>query len=291
MREILSITDKYDEAFVRDGMASLEALNSFALGFYKDVAEIYDGLTRVKNVERNPTGFSLSDAPILGLLVRIWKLLKEVIHYYERDNAQIISVLERPMIEAAVMAAYLLTSDDAVIEDYRKCSYKDRLRLLRDLKAGSAFFDTKAGKRLLASVEDKMNFEKLTEADFQTQKDQNWRVQGKSFRKIFAEIEHDDLYPATYGMMSESIHGSWNESMDWDLHRNDDGTFSAYGLYCSADIRFVSPVLKFTTNPFRLWLRRIGCDDEELMTLLDWVDRVNTALFMQFDRRYPASEA
>lgn len=290
MHEILAITAKYDEAYVRDGLTSLEAVNRFALGFYKDVAEIYDSLTRVKNIDRNPTGFSLVDAPSLGLLVRVWKILKEVIRYYEEDNAQIISVLERPMIEAAVMAAYLLVSDDAIVEDYRKCSYKDRLRLLRDLKAGSRFFDTKAGKRLLAAVQDKMRFEKLTEADFQTQKANRWRVQGKSFRDIFAEVEHDDLYPATYGMMSESIHGSWNESMDWDLRRNDDGTFSAYGLYCPADIRFVTPVLNFTIEPYRLWLKRIGCADENLMRLLDWVERVNTALFMQFDERFPTLE-
>ena len=168
MDEILKITDKYDAEFVRTGFSSLDGLNRFALGFYKDVAEIYDGLTRVKNVERNPTGFSLVDVPILGLLVRVWKLLKEIVRYYELDNAQIIGALERPMIEAAVMAGYLLAGNDAVIEDYRKCSYKDRLRLLRELKAGSPFFGTKAGNRLLAAVEDKMHFERLTEADFQT---------------------------------------------------------------------------------------------------------------------------
>jgi hypothetical protein len=287
MDEILAITAKYDAYYVRDGLADLAAVNRFALIFYKDVAEIYDGLTRLRHADRNPTGFDLDDAPILGLLVRVWKLLKEVIHYYEQDNAQIIAVLERPMIEAAVMASYLLTGDAATLEDYRKCSYKDRLRLLRDLKAGSPFFDTKAGKRLLAAVQEKMRLEGLTETDFQAQKDNRWRVGGKSFRDIFAAIVHDDLYPSTYGMMSESIHGSWNESMDWDLNRNPDGTFSAYGLYCPADIRFVTPVLKFTIEPYGLWLKRIGCDDDNLMRLLDWVERVNRALFVQFDDRYP----
>jgi len=59
MGEILKITDKYDAKFVRTGFSSLDGLNHFALGFYKDVAGIYDGLTRVKNVQRNPTSFSL----------------------------------------------------------------------------------------------------------------------------------------------------------------------------------------------------------------------------------------
>jgi hypothetical protein len=101
MDEIHKITDKYDAEYVRTGISSLDEINKFALTFYKDVAEIYDCLTRIRNIERNPVGFSLEDAPILGLLVRVWKLLKEVIRYYEQDNAEIISILERPLIEAS----------------------------------------------------------------------------------------------------------------------------------------------------------------------------------------------
>jgi len=98
MDEILKITGKYDETFIKERLTSVEALNKFSLTFYKDVAEIYDCITRIRNIERNPKGFSLDDAPILGLLVRVWKLLKEVIRYYEEQNADIIGVLERPLI-------------------------------------------------------------------------------------------------------------------------------------------------------------------------------------------------
>ncbi len=69
-------------------------LNKFTGTFVKDVAEIYDCITRMRNFERNPTGVGLEDAPILGLLTRIWKLLKEIVTYYEKDNAEIISILE-----------------------------------------------------------------------------------------------------------------------------------------------------------------------------------------------------
>lgn len=286
MDEIRKISEKYDDAYVKEGLNSLEGINKFALTFYRDVADIYDALTRIRNIQRNPIGFSLDDAPILGLLVRIWKLLKEIIKYYEQENAEIISILERPLIEASVVASYLMTNDRSVVEDYRKCSYKDRLRILRDLESGSAFTESKGGKRLVKSVREKMAFEKLTPQDFDLQKKNRWRIQGKSFRDIFSEVEHDDLYAATYGMMSESIHGSWNESMDWCLIKNDDGTFKAFPFHHPADVRYVSPTLRFTNKPFRLWLQRIDAYDENLQTLLDWVERVNTALFRQFDSRY-----
>ncbi|MGH6847693.1 MAG: DUF5677 domain-containing protein [Methylocella sp.] len=286
MDEIRKITEKYDGAFVREGLSSLQEINKFALRFYKDVAEIYDCLTRIKNVERNPIGFALDDAPILGLLVCIWKLLKEIINYYKQDIAEIISILERPLIEASVVATYLMTNDRSVIEDYRKCSYKDRLRILRDLESGSAFCETKAGKRLLKAVREKMEFEKLTTQDFDLQKKNRWRIQGKSFYDIFSELEHADLYAASYGMMSESIHGSWNESMDWCLTKNGDGTFSSYPFHHPADIRFVTPTLRFSNKPFRQWLQRIDAYDENLRNVLDWVERVNTSLFRQFDEKY-----
>jgi len=218
--------------------------------------------------------------------VRISKLVKEVVKYYERDNAELIGVLDRPMIEASIIATYLMLNGSDAINDYRKCSYKDRLRILRDLESGSPFLDTKAGKRLLAAVREKMNFEGLTKDDFTVQKKNGWKLQGKNFRTIFAEIERDDLYPSTYGMMSESIHGSWNESMDWGLVRNDDGTFSAFTDCHPADIRFMVPVLHFTVRPFQLWLERIDVYDDDIKGTMDWINRVNTRIFRTFDDLY-----
>src|SRR5437870_7363065 len=122
--------------------------------------------------------------------------------------------------------------------------------------------------QVIEAVREKMAFEKLTAEDFDGQKKNRWRIQGKSFRDIFSEVEHADLYAATYGMMSESIHGSWNESMDWCLTRNEDGTFSTYPFSHRADIRFVSPTLRFTNKPFGLWLKRIDALDDNLHNVL-----------------------
>lgn len=286
MEELRKITEKYQPDYIGEGLASLDSLNQFALTFYKDVAEIYDCLTRLKNVDRNPSGFSYEDAPILGLLVRIAKLLKEVIAYYEKDNAEIISILERPLLEASTISTYLMRNGSDVMLDYRKCSYKDRLRILRELEAGSAFFDTKPGQRLLKSVQEKLDAEGFSKDDFGEQKKNRWKLQGKTFYDIFAEIEHADLYAPTYGMMSESIHGSWNESLDWCLIKEEDGTFRANLFSYPADIRFVTPTLKFTNTSFRLWLERIDVYDENMRGVLDWIEKMNSTLYVKFDEMF-----
>lgn len=286
MEELHKITEKYQPDYIGEGLSSLDNLKGFALIFYKDVAEIYDCLTRCKNLERNPSGFSYEDAPILGLLVRIAKLLKEVIAYYEKDDAEIISILERPLLEASTIATYLMRCGPDVMLDYRKCSYKDRLRILRELEAGSAFFDTKPGQRILKSVREKLDAEGFSKDDFGEQKRNRWRLQGKTFYDIFAEVEHADLYAPTYGMMSESIHGSWNESLDWCLIREADGTFRANLFSYPADIRFVTPTLKFTNTSFRLWLERIDVYDENTRCVLDWIEKVNETLYVKFDAMF-----
>jgi hypothetical protein len=286
MEELKQITDRYNPDYVREGLASLDSLKRFSLVFFKDVAEIYDCLTRLKNVERNPSGFSLEDAPILGLLVRIAKLLKEVLAYYEKDNAEIIGILERPMLEASAIATYLMRHGPDVMLDYRKCSYKDRLRILRDLEAGSNFFHTKSGQRLLKSVREKMKAEGFSKDDFSQQKKNKWRLQGKTFYDIFAEVEHEDLYASSYGMMSESIHGSWNESLDWCLTKESDGTYKSNLFSYPADVRFVVPTLKFTITPFRLWLERIDVYNDDIRGLMDWIERLNVLLFRRFDAMF-----
>lgn len=287
MEELENILEKYETDYPSEGFRDLEHLYEFSSQFYLDVAEIYDCITRIKNVERNPTGYGLSDAPILGLLVRVWKILKEMmIRYHKENNAEFISILDRTLLESAVTATYLLKNGDDVIEDYRKCSYKDRLRILRDYKDGSDFFQTKAGKRLLKSVQKKMQLEQLNEAGFAEQKKNRWKLQGKSFFDIFSTIREEKLYRYTFGIMSESVHCSWNESMDWCLSKNEDDTFSAYPFHHPADIRYISPMLLFCNEPFRLWLNRIDIEEPFLFTLLDWIESLNRRLFTEFDKLY-----
>lgn len=86
--------------------------------------------------------------------------------------------------------------------------------------------------------------------------------------------------------MSESIHGSWNDSMDFDLRLHDDGTFGAYPFAQPADIRYVAPLIRFSNPAYRLWLQRIDAYDSNVAATLDWMERVNQALYLRFDETF-----
>ena len=286
MEEIVEIIDKYKDTDLEPQLSSFDSLKNFSVQFYGDVAEIYDALTRLKNLERNPTGFIINDAAILGLLIRIWKILKEAVYYYRKNNADIISLLDRIIVESAVIAKYLLLKGDDAIEDYRKCSYKDRLRILTDANRSPDFFNSPPGKRLKQSIIDKMNAEGLTLDSFKTQEQNRWRLSGKNFFEIFREIEPPEFYKYLYGIPSESVHGSWNESMDYNLTRNDDNTFSTYPFYQDVDIRFITPLIRITNDPYLLWLDRIEANSEYLRNVFKWINSVNAKLFTAFEPAY-----
>ncbi len=286
MQEIADIIEKYKTIDLGKELSSKEGLKKFSTMFYEDVAEIYDAVTRIKNVERNPTGFSLNDAAILGLLVRIWKLLKEVVAYYKADNGQIVSHFDRQIVESAIIASYLLIKeDDKAIEDYRKCSYKNRVEALEESET-KEFYTTPAGIRLIKSIREKMDAEGFTLDSFEEQKKHGWKLEGKPFRQIFEQLEPDEYYKLIYGIPSESLHGSWNESLDFDIVKNDDGTYSTYPFYQPVDVRFVTPILRFTNDPYLLWLERIECKDEYFEKIFKWIENVNKRLFLAFEETY-----
>jgi hypothetical protein len=286
MEEIRNLLINYQDIDVDREISTFEKLAKFSAQFYRDVSEIYDAVTRIRNKGRNPTGFDFNDAAILGLLIRIWKILKEIVHYYEINNGDIISLLDRQLVEAAVVAKYLLLSDASVIEDYRKCSYKDRLRILNDAETSPDFFRSPSGVRLLNSVKEKIEKEGFSPDSLEAQKKNRWKLQGKTFFDIFSEVEPKELYKLLYGIPSESIHGSWNESMDFNLSRNEDGTFSAYPFYQEVDIRFVTPLLRLCHDPYLLWLDRVDAKHEYIGRVFEWIRRMNTRLFDAFEDVY-----
>ena len=291
MQEIERIWLKYGEGRLLDRLESLDDVNRLALTFGRDVAATFRLVTLLRSPGRDPSGYGLSDAPIVGLLTRVAKLLRLVCRFYELDNAEYLSVFSRPLVESAIMATYLLREGNEAVDDFRRCSYKDTLRILRDHEDRSDFFRTHAGQRVLRSAFDDLALEGLSKESFALQKRNRWRIQGKSLYEIFAEVAGPDEFPFVYGMMSEAVHGSWNESMDWCLLRNDDGTFSAFALFVGADARAILPLVRYATPAYTLWIERIRLPNESLRQTLDRIQDYSRTIYLKFDEIYDGPTA
>ena len=283
MDEIQDILAKYDRAYLARLFASMPETDRLALAFYEDVAEILDILSRLRNSERNPTGFSIDDASILGLLVRTWKLLKLIVWIYKEDSAEHAAIAERSLIEVAVTATYLLRADKSTLEDYRRCSYRSRVRMLEQAASGSEYYRSKAGHRLLRSINEKLALEGLDEHSFDEQIRNDWRVQGMTFHAIFKEVVGEHLYPVAYGMFSESVHGSWQDVRSFSLRGNIAQGFSPLYEPLRESVGHVSLIVPFATMPFRGWAARVQLDDPYIEEVLGFVDKLNGRLFKKYD--------
>ena len=282
MDEIQDILAKYDRAYLERLSASTPEADQLALAFFEDVAEILDTLSRLRNVERNPTGFSIDDAPILGLLVRTWKLLKLIVWIYKEDSAEYAAIAERSLIEVAATATYLLRSDKSTMEDYRRCSYRNRFKMLEQAASGSEYYRSKAGHRLLRSINEKLALEGLDEHSFEEQIRNGWRVQGKMFHAIFKEVVGEDLYSVAYGTSSESVHGSWQDVRSFSLRGDVARGFSPLYEPLRESVGHVSLIVPFATMPFRGWAARIQLDDAYIEGVLDFVGKLNGRLFDKY---------
>ena len=285
------IWHKYEEQGLLDHVESLDDVNRLALTFCEDVTRTYRLVTLQRNPNGDPFGYGLGDAPIVGLLTRVAKLFRLVCKFYELDKGDHLAVFSRPLIESAIVATYLLMEGDEAVEDFRRCSYKDTLRILRDHRSGSGFFRTHAGERVLRSAVDDLALEGLSTESFARQKRNRWRLQGKPLYDIFDEVAGSAEYPFVYGIMSESIHGSWNHSMDWCLYGRDDGTFSACALYHRVDARLILPLVLYATPPFVLWIDRIELQDDALRETLDRIEDYSRSIFRKFDELYDGPTA
>ena len=286
MQEIDQIWLKYEESDLLRRLDSLEDVNRLALTFGKDLARTFRLITLLRDPGGYPRGYDLTDAPIVGLLTRVAKLFRLVCRFYELGNSEYLSIFSRPLIESAIVANYLLRSGAEVVEDFRRCSYKDTLRILRDHESGAEFFQTPAGRRVLQSAFDYLAVERLSQDGFGAQKRNRWRLQGESLYEICREIVGPDAYPFVYGMMSESLHGSWNDSMDWCLSRNENGSFSAFALFVGVDARAMLPLVRYATPAYALWIERTRPWEESVRQTLGRIQDYFDTIYSKFDQLY-----
>lgn len=103
---------------------------------------------------------------------------------------------------------------------------------------------------------------------------------------IFGEVTVPAEYLFTYGILSETTHGSWNHSMDWCLFRNDDNSFAAFALYHGVNAPTILPLVLYATPPYVLWSERTQIQDDTMRQTLDHINYYSRLILVRFDELY-----
>jgi hypothetical protein len=173
-------------------------------------------------------GWNREDAILGGLMVRLYKLISALLDQVCQRKAEIAQIMCRLSFEAVVDVRYLLRKMDAELaDDFVRSSYRQE-RILRDQIAERiAVRDGEmlpVEDRMLKSINRAADMAGISLDDVSTKR-RDWG--GKNTRAKANEVFGDDLaYIGAFGGMSQSVHGSWGDLMQFHLETEDGKRFA-----------------------------------------------------------------
>ena len=168
-------------------------------------------------------GWDRDDAILGGLLVRLYKLTSALLDQVCQRRAEVAQIICRLAIETIVDLRYLFRHLDSELgDDFVRSSFRQE-RLLRDQI--DAAIESRGGEvkpiedRMLRSIDRAVSLAGIS-IDEVSPKRRNWG--GKDTRSKAREVFGDDLaYIGGFSGMSQSVHGSWGDLMQFHLETED----------------------------------------------------------------------
>ncbi len=164
---------------------------------------------------------SRDDATILGLFVKQYKYLQDIVDSYKSQNTHLFFLLQRIRYEAIIKMLYLMKHPDARRE-YRIKSYKNRHNVYKEHNNDTMFL-VMISKYLEDIQKDSISIDELDQI-------KNWKLGSINFDQMVGEVDHKENYRLAYGLPSDMIHSDWGEIRQLYLDQNEDGTLMFHDL-------------------------------------------------------------
>ncbi|NQU05881.1 MAG: hypothetical protein HQ568_07295 [Calditrichaeota bacterium] len=157
-------------------------------------------------------GYSIDEAPIIGLFVRIFKLYDALTYHYCENHGEIVVLFKRPIFESYVTMNYLIKNGLESCRSYRMSSFASAIKHYRHINR------KKENDIQLSPIEERIMWKisnRLKENNFtfeKLDKNRNWRIDGKSFKDLLRSLNNLDseiAYNFVYSSGSSYIHGDW----------------------------------------------------------------------------------
>jgi hypothetical protein len=173
-------------------------------------------------------GWDRDEAILGGLMVRLYKLLSALLDQVCQHRAEIAQIMCRLAFEAVVDIRYLVRKLDAALgDDFVKSSYRQE-RILRDqimeriTARGGDILPVE--DRMLKSISRAADIADLSLDDVSTKR-RDWG--GQNTRAKANEVFGSDLaYIGAFSGMSQSVHGSWGDLLQFHLETTDGKRFT-----------------------------------------------------------------
>jgi len=225
-RRLLAATPltKVDEALIKE----FESEGDY-IGLGIDlVIEVGSYVCVAANLFRNEEMNWTRDEAILGgHLVRLFKLLDSLLDQTCKHRRETSIVLSRLVFECIVNLRYLIAhASDDLFRSYRTYSLQHELKLIEKIEANIAErqgVSLPIEDRMIRSILASFAASALTRVEVAANRQRNWS--GLNLYDRARAIGLDQAYLAVFGGGSHSIHGNWQDLLEYHLEKIDDNSY------------------------------------------------------------------
>lgn len=257
-----SVTDMMFPAVNTSDVASetdIDKLNEKAFELYKEAGSVVNLAALLYDASSvSSGGWGRDQAICAALMIRIFKFMVAVTQLSSvGDRADVVSALNRSILETAINLEFLLTTDDSKMFDKFVTSGLGPERELYDLiqsniahRGGAAL---PIERRMLNSIEDvcRVSGVKVEEID---RKHGDWAGGVRARLKVIGKEEH---YAAMMRIPSHAVHGNWVDLYKNHLHHDErTGRFSPNTHFGYVDERHLGPIAIVVLGAVVPYIRR-----------------------------------
>ena len=180
------------------------------------------------NLFKNQTmHWSRNEAILGGQLVRLFKLLDALIDQTCKHRRETSIVIARLIFECIVNLRYMIANaSDDLFSSYRSYSLQHEVKLLKKIEENIA---ARGGDslpiedRMIKSINLSFQASALTRQDVENYRQRNWS--GLNLYERAERVGLDQAYLAAFGGGSHSVHGNWQDMLEYHLEKLDDNSY------------------------------------------------------------------
>lgn len=171
--------------------------------------------------------WSRNEAILGGQLVRLYKLLDALLDQTCKHRREISMVITRLIFECIVNLRYMIANaSEDLFKSYRSYSLQHELKLINHIEDNIA---ERGGEslpiedRMIRSITSSFQASALTRHDVENHRQKNWS--GLNLYERAVRVGLGQAYLAAFGGGSHSVHGNWQDMLEYHLEKLDDDSY------------------------------------------------------------------
>ena len=218
------------------------------------------------------------EAVIGGHLVRLYKLINALLEQTCQRRREISFIYVRLAFECIINLRYLIAhASDELFRSYRAYSLKHEHKLLKQIEKN---IEARGGeelpieRRMINSIHRSFEVSGITADTFKIGGLKNWG--GKNIFEKAQAVGLETAYLAAIGGGSHSVHGNWQDLLEYHVEKTDDGSFKPDFEWHQPRPQPLNAVALQATQAVIDHLQWLASDRAEGMTnvLKDLMDRI-----------------